>query len=269
MADVIVVNAGPDNHLSSNIGKNSVVTCVYCIQLESQLGGALSQLKSLQKVIRLLQQDSEQNKVLKKVNFGGIVGKCVNMKHNEVGNASMNNSTSYTGNSYENDANIVINSNEVLDMFNDTRHRGNSSISSVNTKTSSNMSASNSNSKTILQVNSSVKWSDVVADRAKLCHQSSSASLHNIPTIINSQVLPSNKPVPKYKTKKLAAKSSATDNHPKDHKILLLSDSHGRGCTERIKYQLSSNFEVCGCVKPGVTSSSLANSAPTKISKLT
>jgi hypothetical protein len=122
----------------------------------------------------------------------------------------MNNSTSYTSNSYENDANIVINNNEVLDMFNDTRHRGNSSISSVNAKTSSNLSATNSNSKTILQVNSSVKWSDVVAGRAKPCHQLSSASLHNIPTIIDGQVSPSNKPVPKYKTRKLAANPSVT-----------------------------------------------------------
>jgi hypothetical protein len=112
-------------------------------------------LKSLQKVTELLQQDSDQNEVLKKVNFRDIVDKCVNVKHNEVGNASMNNSTNYTGNSYENDSNIVTNNNEVLNLFNDTRHQGNSNILSVSV----------SNSRTILQVNSSAKWSDVVAGR--------------------------------------------------------------------------------------------------------
>jgi hypothetical protein len=170
MADVIAVNAGWDNHFSSNIGKSSVVTCVNCIQLESQSEDAFSQLISLQKVIKLLRQDSEQDEVQQKVNLGGMVSKCVNVKH-EVRNASMNNSTSYTNNSYENHANIVIDNNEVLNMFNDTRLRGNSSISSVNAKTSSNLSATNSKSKTILQVNSSVKWSDVVAGREKPCHQ--------------------------------------------------------------------------------------------------
>jgi hypothetical protein len=54
MADVIAVNAGRDNHFSSNIGKNIVVTCVNCIQLESQSEDALSQLQSLQKAIELL-----------------------------------------------------------------------------------------------------------------------------------------------------------------------------------------------------------------------
>lgn len=44
------------------------------------------------------------------------------------------------------------------------------------------------------------------------------------------------------------------DNQNKDHKILLVSDSHGRGCAERIKDNLSANYEVCGYVKPGMTS---------------
>ena len=49
----------------------------------------------------------------------------------------------------------------------------------------------------------------------------------------------------------------------------MLSDSHGRGCSERIKNQLSSNFEVCGFVKPGVSSSILTNTASTETTKLT
>jgi hypothetical protein len=153
----------------------------------------------------------------------------------------------------------VTDNNEVLDLFSDTRHRGNSSI----------LSASVSNSKTILRVNPSAKWSDVVAGRVKLCHQPTSLPLHNIPTIINGQVLPLDKSVPKYKIRKLVSKTSAIDSHPKEHKILLLSDSHGRGCSKRIKNQLLSNFEVCGFVKPGVSSSILTNTSSTEINKLT
>jgi hypothetical protein len=88
-----------------------------------------------------------------------------------------------------------------------------------------------------------------------------SVPIHNIPTIINGQVLPLGKLVPKYKIRKLVSKTSAINNHPKEHNILLLSDSHGRGCSERIKNQLSSNFEVCGFVKPCVSSSILTNTA--------
>jgi hypothetical protein len=109
-------------------------------------------LKSLQKVIELLRQDIDQNEALEKVNFGGIVDERVNVKQNEVGNACMNNSANYTGNSYENYSNIVTNNNEVLDLFKDTRHRVNSKILPVS------VSNPKTNSKTILQVNSSAKW---------------------------------------------------------------------------------------------------------------
>ena len=93
MVDIADVNVGRAHHLTLNSDKNNIDICVNCIQLESQLDDALLQLKSLQKVIDLLQQDSEQNEALMKVNFQGILDKNVNVKHVEVGNASMNNST--------------------------------------------------------------------------------------------------------------------------------------------------------------------------------
>jgi hypothetical protein len=101
MAIITDVDVGRAHHLALNSGKNSTDICVNCVQLESQLDDALLQLKSLQKVINLLLQDSEQNEALKKVNFQGILDKSVNVKHVEVGNASMNNSTNYTGNPYD------------------------------------------------------------------------------------------------------------------------------------------------------------------------
>jgi hypothetical protein len=61
MADIAYVNVGRAHHLTLNSDKNSIDICVNCIQLESQLDDSLLQLKSLQKVIDLLQQDSEQN----------------------------------------------------------------------------------------------------------------------------------------------------------------------------------------------------------------
>jgi hypothetical protein len=48
------------------------------------------------------------------------------------------------------------------------------------------------------------------------------------------------------KKKKLIVRSNVLHNQHKDCKILLLSDGHGRGCAERLKNQLPSNFEASG-----------------------
>ena len=63
MADIADVNVGRAHHHALNSDKNSIDICANCIQLESQLDDALLQLKSLQKVIDLLQQDSEKMKL--------------------------------------------------------------------------------------------------------------------------------------------------------------------------------------------------------------
>jgi hypothetical protein len=204
MADVADVIAERAHPFLPHIDIKSAVTCINCAQMKRQLDYALLQLKSLQKITELLQQDSE---VPKTVNLGGIADKCVIANHKEVENAHPNSSSSITSKLFESDLNNVSNNDEALNLLNDTRHRGNSSISSVNVEPSSSMSTSNS--KIISQVNSSVKWSDVAAGRVKHCHQSTSASLYNIPTVINGQVLPTGKSVPKYKKGKLAMKSSA------------------------------------------------------------
>jgi hypothetical protein len=111
----------------------------------------------------------------------------------------------------------------------------------------------------------------VAAGRVEYCHQSTnqvtSASLYNIPTVINGQVLSTGKSVPTNKKAEQVVKSNVINNQHKDHKVLLLSDSHGRGCEERIKNQLPSNFEVCGLVKPGASSSILSKIVSTEINK--
>jgi hypothetical protein len=60
-----------------------------------------------------------------------------------------------------------------------------------------------------------------------------------------------------------------TNDQYKDHKVLLLSDNQGRGCAERIKNQLPSNFEVWGLVKPGASSDILNKPVLTETSKFT
>lgn len=61
--------------------------------------------------------------------------------------------------------------------------------------------------------------------------------------------------------------SNPRNEQHKDHKVLLLSDRHGRGCAERIKIQLPSNFEVWGLVKLGASSNILNKSVLIETSK--
>jgi hypothetical protein len=62
--------------------------------------------------------------------------------------------------------------------------------------------------------------------------------------------------------------SNVLKNQPKAHKIVLLSDSQGRGCSEMIINQLPSNCEVSGYVKTGAWSSILKNTASVEVRNL-
>jgi hypothetical protein len=55
----------------------------------------------------------------------------------------------------------------------------------------------------------------------------------------------------------------------KVHKIMIIGDSHARGCSERVKNLLSNKFEVNGLVKPGTGTDVLTNSAKNEVRKLT
>jgi hypothetical protein len=60
-----------------------------------------------------------------------------------------------------------------------------------------------------------------------------------------------------------------TNDQCKDHIVLLLSGSQGRGCAERVKHRLPPNFEVWGMVKPDASSNILTKSSPTETNKFT
>jgi hypothetical protein len=44
----------------------------------------------------------------------------------------------------------------------------------------------------------------------------------------------------------------------RDHKIVILGDSHARGLSSNVKNNLDNNYSVCGKVKPGGNISSAA-----------
>jgi lysophospholipase L1-like esterase len=111
-----------------------------------------------------------------------------------------------------------------------------------------------------------------------------SGSRHSqIPTIVNGQVRnckmsnsnqgtkedPSDaQSTLKEATRKLLTKKKEYTDTRK-HKVLLIGDSHLRGCAANMKLNLSDNFEICGYVNPGAASKSVLKSANNNIKKLT
>ena len=55
----------------------------------------------------------------------------------------------------------------------------------------------------------------------------------------------------------------------KQNKIIIIGDSHARGCAQELQHQLGQGFEVQGFVKPGATSQTVVNTSTKTMEKLT
>ena len=55
----------------------------------------------------------------------------------------------------------------------------------------------------------------------------------------------------------------------KVHKVLILGDSHARGCASEVKQKLKSEYEIVGFTNPGSTMKDIIVSAKSKIAQLT
>jgi hypothetical protein len=55
----------------------------------------------------------------------------------------------------------------------------------------------------------------------------------------------------------------------KDHKVILIGDSHARECAEKISHSLGNSYEITGFVNPGTGLEVITNSAKKEIDHLT
>ena len=53
------------------------------------------------------------------------------------------------------------------------------------------------------------------------------------------------------------------------HKVLIIGDSHARGCASEVKQKLNGDYEVIGFTNPGSTMKEVKESAKVKIAQLT
>lgn len=102
---------------------------------------------------------------------------------------------------------------------------------------------------------STVKWSEIVAGRnVKQCN-TKNLSTQDISTILNfiisSKV--SGKMMISTQITTGTCKMSVNRHRKKEHKIIIVGDSHARGRTARIKDHVPDSFEVNSYIKPGVS----------------
>jgi len=103
-----------------------------------------------------------------------------------------------------------------------------------------------------------------------------------VPTIVNGQINPTKKDnnlnstnnkldhihnLLRESTTKLLNNKAKYSSYCK-HKVLLMGDSHLRGCAAKMIASLDACFEVCGVVKPGLATDSLTKTAKGDVGKL-
>jgi hypothetical protein len=108
------------------------------------------------------------------------------------------------------------------------------------------------------QTSSESKWTDTVTRRQKRTASSRHKNIYSIPVINNRYKLPFSNDVSKIQALNSAKKANnkkyngkLSSEKKKKHRILIISDSHGRDCATKMMHNLDSDFEVQGTIKPG------------------
>ena len=81
-----------------------------------------------------------------------------------------------------------------------------------------------------------------------------------IPVIVKGQALTSKSNPTQRKSK---------TSHRRDHKALIIGDSHTRLCATNVKSEIKDKYDVQGLVKPGAGAGILVNTANNDIANLT
>jgi len=97
---------------------------------------------------------------------------------------------------------------------------------------------------------------------------------NKIPTIINGKITNAETKKPSSSLKNSSVRQQLKSkgdynkkiSNKKQNKIIILGDSHARGCAQEVQHNLGCDFEVQGIVKPGANTEIIVNTSP-KITK--
>jgi hypothetical protein len=96
-----------------------------------------------------------------------------------------------------------------------------------------------------------------------------SCDMNTIPTVVGGQILVNKCDKAKAIRAKKVGNCANESPCKKDHKVLIIGDSHLRNCAANIKSTIKDNFEVQGIVKPGAGANVLAKSVEKEVRSLT
>jgi hypothetical protein len=88
-------------------------------------------------------------------------------------------------------------------------------------------------------------------------------STHTIPALVNGLTSVD------ASTKNVCHKPKRSFQQIKEHKIIIIGDSHARGSASNVKHNLNDNYRSSGFVRPGANIDTLASSMPEDIKHLT
>jgi hypothetical protein len=70
-------------------------------------------------------------------------------------------------------------------------------------------------------------------------------------------------------TKYICQKPKSSSQQSKEHKIVIISDSHAQGSASNVKHNLNDNYRCSGFVRPGANIDTLTSSVMEDIKHLT
>jgi hypothetical protein len=123
---------------------------------------------------------------------------------------------------------------------------------------------------------SPVKWTDIVkGSKNSLCSKEETL-IYKIPTTVNGQVrvnvnkIKSDSSHPAFnKDAILVSQRRKMIKRKKEHRVFIIGDNRARGCTMKVKDNLSDKFDLSGYVKPGASIDSLITTAVNETKSLT
>jgi len=233
----------------------TIIECECCVKLKLELSEAVSELKPAKETIRILKEDLDMaNSSEHNASTPSNLNKQKDQTHFQTKSSSWNK----------------------IPACHPARNRGEMVILQKAAVRTSNSFDVLSNLKDAPDYHQSKMKRKHVRGPKKL-HDTGMNLNCTIPVIVNGQVSSS-------KSEKMSAISdkgtnncdvespvswfSSKSSYVKDHKVLIIGDSHARNCAANVKSDIRGNFKVQGPVKPGSGTDILVNSANCDIMSL-
>ena len=129
----------------------------------------------------------------------------------------------------------------------------------------------------LVNADNAIPWSDVVAGRRRASYRLQKKPYQTL--VINNRydlLSPNERHGSETGTSRAIQQQiknkgdyNKKSSNKKQNKIIILGDSHARGCAQELQHNLGRDFEVQGKVKPGANMEIIVNTSPKITRKLT